>query len=205
MSRANAERDKGYSVKIIENCTVVFGSIPLNDFGKLCKAATKESVLDAGIADRIGATLVAGKPDDLERLRARKLPVSEKRRNEARAAEVKGLGSGVINWLLDGERGESSNAMCKCLFGIPEDADESHPYDPDDLSRCLSFLAATTSAGDKLGTIGKMRALSPQWVRLVDRWEAIESAYQAEMGQDKRKTYALMREALEPARAPQPA
>lgn len=184
--------DAGYSVKRIAGCRIVFGPIPLADFGMLTHGFSKKAVMAADIADRIGATLVVGEPEDIEALRRMNLPVSAQRQANYLAAKERGLND-VADWLRDGEHGESSRAMCKRIFGLPADAGADHPHDPDDLRRCLQFLAAT-GARDQ---VALMRDVSPAWDRLVSAWDAITQEFDREKTTGTcSRTSALMQEAL---------
>lgn len=130
-----------YLVQTIGKCRVIFGNVPLSDFSGLTKGFSKKAVVATDLADRIGATFVIGEIEDVNALREAGLPVSEKRIAEAFEATRQGLPK-VAWWLREGERGASSNAMCRRLFGFPAEAGIRHPLDPDDLRRCLSFLDA---------------------------------------------------------------
>lgn len=99
----------------------------------------------------------------------------------------------VLKWFGTGRCGESSKAMALAVTGAPGRTD--HPWDPDDLNRCLLFLEAVPEARNHMD---KVAALSPTWARLVARWGEIETAFLDEVGRDwckaksAPKTYALM-------------
>lgn len=99
----------------------------------------------------------------------------------------------IIAWLGNGDIGQSSRAMACCVAGIK--GQKWHPYDPDDLNRCLLFLEAVPEARQHMG---KLKELSPTWSDLVDRWDELESTFLDEVGLDwskatvARKTYELM-------------
>lgn len=185
--------NSGYTIKSIYGCRIVFGSVPMADFAMLSHGFSKKALVAADIADRIGATLVIGEPADLDELRKLDLQVSEKRQRDCAQAVRLGLHD-VAMWLRTGERGASSNAMCKRIFAIPDDAGADHPYDPDDLRRCLQFLCAT-DAHDK---VSLMADVSPEWGRLVSNWTEITAAFEAESANGKQapKTYALIKDAI---------
>lgn len=186
------EQDEGFVVKTLHGCRVVYGSIPLSDFGMLTHGFSKKALLAPDIADRIGATVVIGEPEDLEVLRSQDLPVSPAREPDALAAQQLGLPD-IAEWLRTGQRGASSNAMCKRMYGVPADARNDHPHDPDDLRRCLAFLDITHSH-DK---VSMMSGLSPEWTGLVLSWEAIVAEFKMERSSGTApKTYALMRAAI---------
>lgn len=182
----------GFVVRNICRCRVVFGPIPMSDMSMLLHGFSKKALMATDIADRIGASLVLGEPDDLEELRKMDLPVSEKRHADYLAATELGLHK-VAMWLRTGERGASSNALCKHIFGVPKDARDAHPLDPDDLRRCILFLDAT-EAHDK---VSAMSGVSPQWTALAARWNDLLATFKEEMstGKSAPKTYAMMREA----------
>lgn len=190
--------NEGFTVKSICGCRLVFGQVPISDFAMLTHGFSKKALMAVDIADRIGATFVIGEPENLEELRRQELPVSEKRHSDYLAAQKLGL-TDVAMWLRNGERGASSNAMCKRMFGIPQDAGTDHPHDPDDLRRCLLFLDAA-KAHDK---VPLMADVSIAWDELVKLWDQLMAVFRTEMqaGKSAPKTYALMMEATARAQA----
>lgn len=100
----------------------------------------------------------------------------------------------ILEWFGTGRVGASSRAMALCIAGAKGGKD--HPYDPDDLNRCLLFLEAVPEAREHLG---KLRKLSPTWAKLVDRWDEVEASFLDEVGRDwckarsAPKTYDLMK------------
>lgn len=183
--------DDGFTIKTICGCRIVYGSIPMSSIQMLSHGFSKKALMAMDIADLIGATLVIGEPAALDELRQLDLPVSAKRHADYLAAANLGLNA-VAMWLRRGERGRSSNAMCKAIFGVPADAGTEHPRDPDDLRRCMLFLEAS-GAHDQ---VQKMAGVSPEWSRLVSRWDELAARYaeETEVGKQAPKTYALMRE-----------
>lgn len=186
--------DQGFTVQTIAGCRVVFGAFPAADFAMLSRGFSKKALVAVDIADRIGATIVIGEPDDLETLRKMDIPVSQRRLADSLAATERGLDRVAI-WLRTGERGASSNAMCKRFFGLPTDGGIAHPQDPADLRRCLVFLDSV-GAHDN---ISLMQDVSPQWAALMNGWEKLTAQFAAESGQKSApKTYALMQRLLTP-------
>ena len=88
--------------------------------------------------------------------------------------------------------------MAGCIAGI-ERENKSFPLDPDDLNRCLLFLAAVPEAREHLDEVA---TISPVWGRLVARWDEIEKTFLDEAGLDwcnsfsAPKTYRLMQEII---------
>lgn len=183
----------GLTIKNICGCRVVYGPVPASDFGMLAHGFSKKALLATDIADRIGASFVIGEPANLEELRRMELPVSGKRHADYQAATELGLHKAAM-WLRTGERGASSNSMCKHIFGVSKDAGDNYPHDPDDLRRCILFLDAA-EAHDK---VPLMASVSPQWAGLVRRWGDLVATFKEEMaaGKSAPKTYAMMREAI---------
>lgn len=100
----------------------------------------------------------------------------------------------ILNWFVTGQVGQSSKSMAACIAGM--NGGSSHPYDPDDLNRCLLFLEAVPEAREHMH---KLRSLSPTWAKLVDRWAEVEASFLGEVGRNwckarsAPKTYALMK------------
>jgi hypothetical protein len=84
--------------------------------------------------------------------------------------------------------------MCHRIFGVPREINIHHPYDPDDLRRCMLFLDAT-QAHDK---VPLMADVSEPWARLVAKWDDLLTIFREEMksGKNASRTYALMKEIL---------
>lgn len=182
-----------FSIKSICGCRIVYGPVPASEFGMLTHGFSKKALMATDIADRIGASFVIGEPAALEELRKMDLPVSEKRHADYLAAFDCGLHR-VAMWLRTGERGASSNAMCRRIFGVPADAGDDHPHDPDDLRRCLLFLDAA-EAHDK---VPMMADVSPAWRGMVEAWREITAAFREEMagGKSAPRTYDLIQKAI---------
>lgn len=104
----------------------------------------------------------------------------------------------VVEWLLGDERGASSKAMCRAMYGDPKEGPEwtHHPHDPDDFRRCVRFL-------DQTGTrvrLGMVAKLSPVWAALVDRWAELEALLREEEPTGKApRCYKRMQEIIQGA------
>ena len=185
-----------FTVKYMCGCRLVFGQVPLSEFEMLAYGMGENAMIDMDIANRIGATFVIGSPDNLGELRKMELPVSEKRQSDYASACNLKLDK-VASWLRDGERGASSNAMCKRIFGVPSDAEIDHPLDPSDLRRCLLFLKAT----DAQGEVSLMKGVSTEWDGLVEKWSELVEIFDEETRASKKapRTYALMKTVLQDA------
>ena len=101
----------------------------------------------------------------------------------------------VIDWLSNGEVGESSKCMAMWLAFGKRAAHGSHPHDPDDLDRCLKLLQRAPGLRAMLPA---MAGMSGEWAALVARWDEVEEVQLDEIGinwvkaRRAPKTYALM-------------
>jgi hypothetical protein len=178
---------------------MVFGPVPMMDMVGLMKRAPKKAVMNIGLADRIGATLVFGLKEDLERLPVSELPISPKRLADAAAANAAGLPGAVQDWLTEGDRGMSSNAMCKAIWsGVPEGAENHHPRDVDDLSRCIAMVDAT-QPGNR---IQQAATISPEWAEIMVVWDDLYATFKRESAERtgaSRKSFVETAELLQTA------
>ncbi len=108
------------------------------------------------------------------------------------------LGLCVLRWYASGDTGISSIALCHRLTGyLATDSWKynSEPSDGDDFGGCVRMLAAIPGLRARLA---EAVDLSPEWARLIARWDEIEALHRAEQvalpGKWSRKTYALMSE-----------
>jgi hypothetical protein len=106
----------------------------------------------------------------------------------------------VVEWLAHGDRGMSSETMAFWLAWGEKGNSRSHPYDPDDLDRCLRLLEQVPELRPLLP---RMASVSDKWARLVANWERIEASHLDEVGlgwskaRRAPKTYAMMKEVLD--------
>ena len=81
------------------------------------------------------------------------------------------LPEGAAEWLLQGERGLSSEAIFSHLTEIP--LTRGHmvtPADSSDLRRCRRLLDQVPSFR---GALPRMAAVSPRWKALIERWDEV--------------------------------
>lgn len=91
----------------------------------------------------------------------------------------------VFQWLATGERGQSSEAMCRALFDVDVYFDDrrrrtEHPLDNEDFGRCEAFLRAVPEARARLA---QCSSLSPVWAGLIECWDQLSRLHQG--GQSK--------------------
>ena len=98
------------------------------------------------------------------------------------------------------ERGISADAIVSHLSGRTglSHWGSDHPHDPDDFRRC-QLVARQVSPE----TFAGMRTRSPEWARLVDHWQEIHEAIEAEVPDyiyghpgNARRAYQLMRRVI---------
>lgn len=149
----------GYTVKTIHGCKVIFGQVPMDDFGALLKTMPEGAVMDIQAANHLGATFVAGMPGDTKKLLD--LPPCEKLKKQAADARQNGLSEQASDWLLRGERGSSSEAMFAVLTGLSKGNERAYPSDPDDLRRCRLLLEHVPELAPRIGAMAKVPIAQP--------------------------------------------
>lgn len=79
----------------------------------------------------------------------------------------------VMNWLLNGERGSSSETIVSKMEGVPIISwrKDVHPSDPSDFNRCVKLLECVPKYRKRLD---EMRTVSPVWNELVEHWSELE-------------------------------
>ena len=83
----------------------------------------------------------------------------------------------IMEWLLCGDSGVSSNTLCSCLYGIPlKEKHFNHPHDPSDFGRCKRFLDLL-SPKDKETVFREAAKLSREWKALIENWDCLEKMY----------------------------
>lgn len=101
----------------------------------------------------------------------------------------------INNWLKNGERGLSSEAIVSHLTGIHiSQREREHPRDPADLNRCVKLLE---SAPELRKEMHHMRDVSDIWAKLVDSWDHLEALLKEEIVKNNgkcSKTYKKMKE-----------
>lgn len=100
----------------------------------------------------------------------------------------------AVLWLLNGERGISSEAIFSHLTGLPlsnTSWSKRPPVDPADLGRCRALLAVVPEFAARLGEMASL----PGWDRLVPEWDRLCALMDEELadgGDRAPKTYGAM-------------
>jgi hypothetical protein len=107
------------------------------------------------------------------------------------------------SWIVGDDTGASSKAIWAHMMdaGAPRFG-WSHPWDPDDLGRCLRLLELIPEWKPRMP---EMAVRSKSWAALVANWGTIAMSMADEVGIDcskgrrAPKTYALMKDVLKEA------
>jgi hypothetical protein len=108
----------------------------------------------------------------------------------------------ALRWIAGDHVGASSLAIFAHMTGVKPRRGWAHPWDPDDLSRCLRLLRAVPAWRAR---IPEMARRSKTWKALSARWDEIERCMENEVGWNWSKgkkaplTYALMKEIIDGA------
>ena len=108
----------------------------------------------------------------------------------------------IVQWLNNGHRGASSEAILwSAMMRQPVRA-HRHPLDPSDLRRCLLLLQQVPEAREGIGILA---GASARWEALAREWDGLEESLRKEAGPELEgetapRTYALMRALLDPLR-----
>lgn len=162
-----------YRVQRRAGCTLVFGSLPVDDFVALTKKQPKKTMMSNHLAHLAGCDIAFGTDECIDSL-TKELEPEALARGQARYATT-GLSPDAILWLSIGNRGKSSNAMFFMLTGVnPGDIDprsvSAHPHDTGDLYRCRLLLEAVPETGP---VFDRMSDVSPEWAEFVEQWSAL--------------------------------
>lgn len=168
-----------YTVEHRGGCILIFGAVPADALGPLARLVPKNAVIDPNVARMAGANFAIGLRDDLEKLRAALAAGAEAR--EAKKPANKELSPAAVKWLASGERGISSETLFQFTTGVAvlDDSAPCHPWDPSDFRRCLLLLDQCPELRTELD---RMRAVSPTWNALVERWAELEALLTEEVG-----------------------
>lgn len=106
----------------------------------------------------------------------------------------------AYRWVVGKHVGLSSKSIWAHMMGAGKpERGWSHPYDPDDLSRCLRLLHQIPEWKDRMPEMAKR---SPGWAKLISAWDQIVQSMEDEVGWDWSKgqraqaTYNLMKSVL---------
>lgn len=179
---------------------LAFGPQPMEFLGKAAKTCGQAAVICPDAARMAGANFAVGPRPLLDALRKR----LEAGSLQAVTSASPGLSANAAQWLANGERGMSSEALFFRLTGMDGSGFDrtAHPYDPDDFRRCRLMLEACPELLIKLQDAAD---LSPQWAALIDCWATLYETMDAETpnwrsphgdGQFAHKTYSLIKQAI---------
>ncbi len=200
-------------VETRDGCTLVFGSLSMNQLRDLSRDGSTDDVLSPDLARMVGATFAYGSAAAVEALLGR---VRVQTLKAARPPELADLEPAAQDWAVAGEVGASSAAIFAWLTGIKLAPHKSlpgslmpadFPHDPADLRRCRLLLEAVPSFAERFNAV--MPQVSPTWAALVAQWASICGTMDRECpdwrslsGHDVcRETYRLMHMVVDQATA----
>lgn len=192
---AAGEREHdGWRVETEPGLKILYGVIPLDSLAQALSGAPDDWVLDAGLAQLIGATFVCGAPGALAEYRKRAVP-GARRRAEMSAALNAGLTVGALTWILSGDRGRSADALfTACVPHVPLTLETGAvPSDGADFNRCALLQAAVPECSD----VSAVATASPKWAALARAWDALLAARSEDLahGTGWARTTAVLRAA----------
>lgn len=114
-------------------------------------------------------------------------------------AELKSLPDSQKLWLINGDRGLSSETLFKYTTGVDVTGDwgDNYPYDPADLRRCMQLLE---QCPELKSCLPRVAAAGPVWAEYVERWDELTRMLKQEKAGGSGKaprTYAIMKEIQE--------
>lgn len=181
-----------YRIEERFGCKIVWGSVPLSEMINLTKDEPPEVILSVDLSTKIGATFVFGTKENLEKMaNDPNLPICPDRLQEAENARRKGLPDSFVEWLVHGDRGNSSNAIAQKVTGvITSKKFVAHPLDTSDFGRCLGVVSTLVSKDrSEIDIIKQMIGVSDTWTRLVWEWFKLKKLYD---NGDSKAVYALL-------------
>jgi len=107
-----------------------------------------------------------------------------------------------VAWINHGEKGLSSAALFYETTGlwvistVLQDADDSHPYDPSDLNRCMKLIETCTECR---AAVDKLAVKYPGWAKLAPHWDNLIDSLRRELivtPNEAPETYRMMQELL---------
>ncbi len=160
-----------YTVRHESGCTLIFGSIPVDDFVALTKTASQTDVADTQLAMVAGASVAFGPAEACRELKAR----YAQERAVALATAYPELPHAAITWVAHGEHGLSSLAIFRRMtrvvpYPIRAGNESAYPHDAADFRRCRLLLEQVPEWRARLA---EMREVSPDWDRLIEEWDAL--------------------------------
>jgi len=192
-----------YRVEHRDDCTLIFGAMPIQDMVRLSDSCT-DAVVAFDLARLAGASLAFGPVASVQAL-------TEKLRQAALDAPpaegMQHLSAKAQAWLKGGEQGLSSCTMFAICSGYLPDylqdctRPKHYPADPDDFGRCQKLIEAVPEVAEANRQL--MPTVSTVWSALITAWTAILSCMEDESPDWRTgklsapRTYDLMQEVIE--------
>lgn len=147
----------------------IFGAIPVDDLAAINKLAGKKSVIAAGVASALGATIAFSDNEKTAKKWEKEI--------EAEVAARYGAGSPQA-WLLGTDTGESSKTIFSVMTIAPGESLKgsrgAYPLDADDFGRCFRLLERFPEWRARLPEVAKH---FPAWKKIVEAWPEMEALF----------------------------
>lgn len=98
-------------------------------------------------------------------------------------------------WLLSGDTGASSKALCGWMLHGKAVPRHAHPHDGGDLGRCVRLLDLIPEWKPRIPEMAKH---GPYWAALATRWDDLVTTLAADQSPHHNHTYNLIRSILDP-------
>lgn len=165
------EKSMSYNVENIYGCTIITGSVPLAAMISLMQTPSGEDrIMEPNLGLKLGATMVMGTSENLQRLASSSEIQSRIRAHQAKQLNGVNVSDAALAWLIDGQRGKSSDSMFGLFTGVKAMQHGDHPYDPADFRRCRLLIEQVPEFKDKLPLLA---GLSDVWGGLVSQWDVL--------------------------------
>lgn len=170
-----------YSIKEINGCMCIFGSIPIDVFSAFTSMERfKGSIMSFQISRLLDASIVIGQKENIETL-------YDKLKNNSNYKYIKleNVSPEANEWYVFGEQGVSSATMFKAIFDKNPFGWETGrasmlgktPSDSDDLSRCINLYNLVPEVREHFY---KIRKLSNAWNNIYINWGKLCKFYKEE-------------------------
>jgi len=161
--------ERGFQCVDEQGIKVFFGSIPISELATHLAGCPDDWVISPGLGRLVGASMLVGSPEGIDRYRAKAKP-GPARRAEVQAVMDAGLSVAAVKWVLCGDRGASSDALFAACTGVDvggrTEGRAVAPSDRADFERCASLQENVPECA----SVFPAAMLSPLWTQIVAAW-----------------------------------
>lgn len=100
----------------------------------------------------------------------------------------------IGTWIIVGETGMSSKALCGVFLGAPTKT-LSHPHDPGDFRRCYNFLTTCVYPSKRTKLLAVMAERDGRWQAIAEHWDEMARLHKRERRKEcAPELYQLMKD-----------